>query len=193
MDNLYKTIRRIHLNSAFITSVFLLMYFISGLFLMMGSVFPRALKQTVSEQAALSAGKSESENIAEICNRYHIYGDETVKIIPGNKKSYSYFRPAYRAEILLDETLPAARVKISEGTIWSVMNDFHRLRGYTGNWAHRLWSLFYDLSCISLIVMALTGVYLWWKMERKKRLGIVFLLVSTGLTLFTVMYLATVC
>jgi len=193
MDNLFNIIRRIHLNAAFVTSVFLMMYFLSGLFLIMGGTFPRALKETLSEQVAVPAGRTESENITEICKRYNIYGEETVKPIAGNKKSYAYFRPAYRAEILLDGSGSTARVKISEGTFWSAMNDFHRLRGYAGSWTHRLWSLFYDLSCISLVVMALTGAYLWWKMERKKRLGIIFLFISTGLTVFTVMYLIAVC
>ena len=97
MDNLHKTIRNIHLYSAFVTSVFLFMYSLSGVFLVMGNIFPRALKETLSENVAVTNDKPEAEAIAEICRRYNIHGEETFKIIPGNKKIYSYFRPAYRA------------------------------------------------------------------------------------------------
>ena len=45
------------------------------------------------------------------------------------------------------------------------MNDFHRLRAYTVD--HKVWAVFYDLSCIALFVFAFTGVYLWWKLEEK--------------------------
>ena len=192
MDKLFKIIRGIHLYAAILTSVFLLMYFISGGIMIMHTLFPRALKETVSEQVTLNT-KPETDNIAEICSRYTIHGSETVKELAGKKRSYSYYRPAYRAEILVDQTAATARVKISEGNGASVMNDFHRLKGYTGGWTHQIWSFLYDLSCVSLIVFALTGVYLWWKKERKKRAGIIFLLASTGITVFTIIYLMVIC
>ena len=192
MDKLFKIIRGIHLYAAILTSVFLLMYFISGGVMIMHTLFPRALKEIVSEQVTLNA-KPEAENIAEICSRYTIYGEVTHKELPGKKKSYSYYRPAYRAEILVDQTAGTARVKISKGNGASVMNDFHRLKGYTGSWKHQIWSFLYDLSCVALIVFALTGVYLWWKKARRKSVGIIFLFVSTGITVFTVIYLITIC
>ena len=193
MDNLFNTIRRIHLYSAVLTSSFLLMYFLSGGVLIMNTLFPRALKEILTEQVSINGSKPQADNIAEICQRFNIHGEETIKDIAGSKKSYSYYRPAYRAEILIDGASGTAKIKIAEGKIWSVMNDFHRLRGYTGNWAHQIWSLFYDLSCISLIVLALTGVYLWWKKDKKKRFGILFLFASTGVTLFTILYMLAIC
>lgn len=186
--------RRIHLFASLVTATFLLIHFLSGAVLVAGGqIFPRALTETLSEQISVTGSRPEADNIAEICKRYSIHGEETVKTIPGNKKSYSYFRPAYRAEILLDEAGGTARIKISEGTIWSVMNDFHRLGGYTGGWSRMLWSLLYDLSCISMIILAITGLFLWWKMERSKRLGTIFLFVSSGITVFIIMYIIAIC
>jgi hypothetical protein len=193
MDNLYNIIRKIHLYSSFVTAAFLLMFFLTGAVMIMGKIFPRPMKETFNQEVVIQEDKTEAENLGEICNRFNIQGELTVKTLAGNKKSYNYYRPSYRAEILLNEANANARVKITEGNFWAAMNDYHRLRGFTGNWAHKLWFLFYDLSCIALILMALTGVYLWWKLEKKKKAGIIFLFASTGLTIFTVMYILAVC
>ena len=193
MDNIFNTIRKIHLYAAFITSAFLLMFFLSGAVMILGKIFPRPMKETANLQVALQENKSETDNILEICKRFNIRGEETIKTLPGDKKSYSFYRAAYRAEIIVNNGGRNAMVKIREGNFWAAMNDFHRLLGFNGNWAHKLWYISYDLSCIALIVMALTGVYLWWKLEKKKKVGIVFLFLSTGLTLFTIMYILAVC
>ena len=193
MDKLFNTIRRIHLYASFVTATFLLMYFLTGAFMIMGKLFPRGFTETLSEQVTVNAGMPEADIIASICNQYNIHGEVTIKNLQDNKKIYNYFRPGYRAEILVNEAVGTARVKVSQGKFPAVMNDFHRLSGYTGSWIHQLWSLWYDITCISLIVMALTGVYLWWKLERKKKTGIIFIFVSTGITVFTIMYIVAVC
>jgi hypothetical protein len=193
MDKLFITIRKVHLYSSFVTAAFLLMFFLTGAVMIMGKIFPRPMKESLNQEVVIQSGKLETENIAEICKRFNIRGEETVKALPGGKKSYSYFRAAYRAEIVLYEENATARVKVTEGNFWAAMNDFHRLRGFTGNWAHKLWFLLYDLSCIALVLMAITGVYLWWKLEKKKKTGIIFLFVSTGITIFTVMYIIAIC
>ena len=193
MDKLFIVIHKIHLYASFVIATFLLMYFLSGAVIIMGNIFPRENVITISEKVALKDKLSEEETVTNISTQYEIHGvkNKITKTNGGN--NYAFTRPGYRAEINFIEGQDSIQVIIRKGTFWSGMIYFHRLRGITGGWSHKVWIVLYDLSCIALLVFAFTGIYLWWKLERKKLLGIVFLFLSTGLTVFTIWYLMVVC
>ena len=193
MDKIFLVIRKVHLYASFVIASFLLMYFLSGAVMIMGNIFPRKNVKSLSEKVALKNYHSEAEAIKEISGQFDIHGRESITTNANGGRNYNFIRPGYRAEIIFVEGKDSIQVNIKEGTFWSVLNDFHRLRGYSGSWTHKVWAVIYDLSCIALLVYAFTGVYLWWKLERKKRLGIIFLFASTGITVFTIWYLMAVC
>lgn len=193
MDKIFLVIRKLHLYASFVIASFLLMYFLSGAIMIMENIFPRKNVKTLSEKVALKSNKAEAEAINEISSRYNIHGRESNITNANGGRNYTFIRPAYRADIIFVEGKDSIKVNIKEGTFWSAMNDFHRLRGYAGSWTHKVWAMLYDLSCIALLVFAFTGVYLWWKLERKKRLGTIFIFASTGITVFTIWYLMAVC
>ena len=189
MDKIFSIVRKLHLYASFVIASFLLMYFLTGAVIIMNKVFPRK-NTTLSENVALKTGQAPEDAIKEIISRYNIHGNETRTTGP-NGFTYTFIRPAYRSDITFVDKEGNFRVNIRKGTFWAAMNDFHRLRGYSG-WAHKIWAVLYDLSCIALIVFALSGIYLWWKLERKKIPGAIFLLISSGITVFTIWYLIAV-
>lgn len=183
---MYRTIRKIHLYSAFVVLAFLLMYFITGAVIIMEDVFPR---KTAPEIKIISIDSFDlSKPIHEqICERYNIRGTQVSK-----EWHKAYVKPGYRAEIKFIEG-KKVQLKIDRGSFGRTMSDFHRLRGYTGHWTHIVWALLYDLSCMALLVFAFTGLYLWCRLERKKTAGFLLLMLSTGLTVFTIVYIFWVC
>lgn len=183
---MYSIIRKIHLYTAFVIAAFLLMYFVTGGVMVFESLFPRANKKTTIETLAIERSGSDEKIIKDVCSKFSVHGELRVNSSDGNKV-YRFSRPGYKAELSRVHA-DSIRVTIREGTFGSVMNDFHRLRGYEGSWTHIVWAFLYDLSCISLLVFALTGIFLWWKSEKNKALGVVFLLLSTGITAFTITY-----
>lgn len=193
MDKIFLVIRKLHLYASFVIASFLLMYFLSGAVMIMGNIFPRKNVKTLFEKVALKNNQVEAEAIKEIFRQYDIHGVESKITNANGGRNYNFIRPGYRAEIIFVEGKDSIKVNIKEGTFWSAMNDFHRLRGYTGSWTHKVWAVLYDLSCIALLVFAFTGVYFWWKLERKKLLGTIFIFASTGITVFTIWYLVAVC
>ena len=66
----------------------------------------------------------------------------------------------------------------------------HKIRGYDDQVLFDLYALFCDLAGVSLILFAVSGVYLWWKRTRKHFWGIVCLGVSCAYGLGMVVYLA---
>jgi len=191
MGKFYNTIRKVHLYTSFIIGAFLLMYFITGGVLIMHDLFPRKTQEEVSQSIPISSSINEPEIISSIKKQYNISGFEKRNAKEDGRVNYSFTRPGYTAQIMLIPGNLMAEVKIQKGTFASVMNGFHRLRGFDGL-PHFLWAIFYDLSCIALIIFSISGIYLWWKLMRQKTTGFIFLLVSTGLTLFTVLYLLAV-
>ena len=189
---MYTLIRRIHLYSAFIIAPFLLMYFVTGGVMILEDVFPRINKETINQKMAIDRDAPDRRTLKDVCERFDIYGELSTKPSSNGRTAYHFFRPGYRAEISFINA-DSVQLRIHEGTMASVMNDFHRLRGYKGSWTHLAWAFLYDLSCVALIVFAFSGVYLWWKLERNKRTGVIFLIVSTSITAFTILYLYQVC
>jgi hypothetical protein len=125
--------------------------------------------------------------VNQICERYNISGRQISK--EWNK---IFVKPGYRAEIKFIDG-KNVQVTIHRGSFGRTMSDFHRLRGYEGHWTNILWAILYDLSCFALLVFAFTGIYLWWILERKKTTGLLLLLLSSGLTVFTIIYIFLVC
>ena len=192
MDRLFIVIRKIHLYASFVIASFLLMYFLSGAVMIMGKIFPRKNVLSVTEKIALKKNQAEEDAVSEITMQYNIHGTENKLSTANGGRNYVFTRPGYRAEINFVQGQDSINVRIRKGTFWSAMNDFHRLRGFT-SWSYIIWALFYDLSCVALLVFAFTGIFLWWKLERKKWLGTIFIFLSTGLTVFTIWYLIVVC
>ena len=191
MAKMFVLVRKIHLYSAFVIAAFLLMYFITGIVLIMENNFPRKNVKEVSEKIFFNHAEAEEVTLAHLCKKYEIHGHER-KTLQGNGITYSYFKPGYRAEIIFTANEDSVLLKIKKGSFGVLMSDFHRLRGFDSI-IHILWGVFYDLSCLALIVFAFTGLYLWLKIEKQKLIGIIFLLTSTVVTAFTVWYLMTVC
>ena len=71
----------------------------------------------------------------------------------------------------------------------NILVGFHRMHGYGGGWLYNIWLVFYDLASLSLILFAVSGTYLWWRLARRRWLGWVLLGVSWGYATITVVYL----
>jgi len=190
MVKIFPLVRKLHLYAAFAIAAFLLMYFVTGTIIIMGETFSRKSIPKISEKHFISI-ESEFVIVARLRRQFQIQGEERKKI-EEKQTVYSYSRPGYKADIIFPVNEDSVSINLSEGSFGKVMNDFHRLRGFNSV-AHIIWGVLYDLSCIALFLFALSGLYLWWKIERNKLVGGFFFLTSTAITVFTIWYLITVC
>ena len=189
---MYIVLRKVHLYSCFIVATFLLMYFVTGGAMVLESVFPRKSKNTTVQTLAIESNASDDKIMQGISSKFQIEGKLRITKSSEGNAVYHFRRPGYHAELARIKS-DSVRVTIKEGSLGSIMNDFHRLRGYEGKWTHIIWALLYDLSCVALVIFAFSGVYLWWKLEKDKKTGIIFFLASTVVTGFTILYLYQVC
>jgi len=190
MVKMFPLVRKLHLYTAFTIAAFLLMYFVTGAVIIMGETFSRKNIRETSEKQFIG-NESEFAIVARLRKQFQIQGEERKKI-ETKQTVYAYFRPGYRAEIIFPANKDSVLINLSQGGFGKLMNDFHRLRGFNGL-ARIVWGVLYDLSCIALFLFGLSGLYLWWKIEKNKLAGGFFFLTSTAITVFTIWYLITVC
>ena len=63
------------------------------------------------------------------------------------------------------------------------------MHNYGGGWLYDIWVVFYDLASASLILFAISGIYLWWRLTRRKLWGWICLGISWGFAAVTICYL----
>jgi hypothetical protein len=92
-----------------------------------------------------------------------------------------------------EAVVPAAggtvRITTSQFSTRQTLVHFHRLHGYGGGWVYDLWMIMYDLASAAMILFAASGIYLWYKLTKRRLLGWVLLAVSFSFAIGTMLYL----
>lgn len=187
---MYDRIRQIHLFTAFILTVFVLMYFITGLVMIFENTFQRkdnSVTTIVKEIPGIR--ESSGDNlIAELRRNFQVSGQYQMQKT-GARTVVDFRHPGTEANVVLTDRSDSVKVTMKRKNFVAVMHQFHRLHGYHGGWNYRLWAFLYDLSALSMIVFAITGVYLWYKTERNRLPGWLILIGFTLFTGYTLIYL----
>jgi hypothetical protein len=66
----------------------------------------------------------------------------------------------------------------------------HKVEGYDGEILFNLVAFFGDLTGLSMIVFAISGVYLWWKRTKNRLWGVLCLIASCAYAAGMMLYLA---
>jgi hypothetical protein len=61
-------------------------------------------------------------------------------------------------------------------TLYTVVQRIHTLRGFKGGWAYTAWAVMYDVSCLAMILFAITGIIMWFRKRKQFRHGWWYLL-----------------
>ena len=189
---MYDAIRRIHLYTGVGLLAFVVMYFVTGYVLIHHDWFPDtpAEKSTREESLASAPGASPEEFSALLQRQFDLRGKRQppVRMKDGGWK-FEYFRPGVTHEAVVPPAGVRVRITTSRHSTPRTLIHFHRLHGYGGGWMYDMWMVLFDLASLSMIVFALTGIYLWYKLTRRRALGWALLAVSISFTAGTIVYL----
>ncbi len=169
-----------------ILGVFLLMYFVSGYVMIRPAIFGEGKPEVSRRTAAVSAPHT-PERLASLAS---ITGQPSP---PRRRKDglweYRFFRPGYNASLVLSADGNQAEITETRHGWQRTAIGFHRLHGYTGGPLYALWAVAMDLASGSMIVFAFTGVYLWFKLEKRRWPGALILAAGFVYCAFTLAYL----
>jgi hypothetical protein len=188
---MYRWLRNVHLVTGLFSVLFLLTYGLSSVQMAHRSWFslqprvtedriavgtevvncPRALARALMESRGLRGGLNEVEETVD--------GYELRISRPGTEYEVSYSRATGQA-----------RIRMIRANFMGLLNALHHVAGFSrGDALEKTWAAFVGLVSVGLIVLALTGIYLWFKLYKERRVGVILLAVSLSYSLALAVYL----
>ena len=187
---LYNLIRRLHLFATFFLAAFILMYFATGFVMIFEDNFQRKDEQVEKMSHAISPVQTlNNDSLAQwLKQKFNIRGQYKVRQ-DDHQSVVNFWHPGTVTEVRITHRADSVYLTTKKGNLYTTMHHFHRLHGYQGGMNYYAWSFIFDLSALSMIVFALSGLYLWYKTERERLAGWVVMITFTTLTALTIIYL----
>ncbi len=190
--NSYTLLRKIHLYSGLILMTFVVMYFVTGYVMVHHDWFPHAEPVATTRTEPLEFAAVEDPKA------YSLYLQQTFDLRGKRQEPrrgddgswrFRYFRPGTFHEAVVAADGKSVTITSRDETAHATMVGYHRLHGYGGGWLYDVWAVLYDLASLSMILFAISGIYLWYRLTRRKLVGWIFLGVSYGYAGMTILYL----
>jgi hypothetical protein len=189
----YPLFRKIHGYSGLMLLLFVVMYFVTGLPIVHPGLLPASEPRVTTDRVGLSLeGEPTADELSRHVQEVTAFRGRAVSTVRDDDGRWqlAYERPGTSLRVEVGPDLATASVREEDRGLRGRVVELHRLHGFHGGIAFGLWGLLYDLVSVSMIVFALSGIYLWYRRTRDRRLGWVMLAVSWGFALFTTVYLA---
>lgn len=188
---MFNRIRQIHLFAAFILTTFILMYFITGFVMIFGETFERKENSVrkLSKEIPGIHNVSSDTLVSLLKEHFDLHGRYEISRNKSQQTIVDFRHPGTETNVAFGQGSDTVNVIIKKKNFVTVMHQFHRLRGYEGGLNYKAWAFLYDLSSLSMIVFALSGIYLWYKVERNRLPGWLVIITSTAFIAFTIYYL----
>ena len=189
---MYDLIRKIHFYLAALVLSFLVMYFLTGYPMIHEGLLdnPNPRQTTRSEALQFAGEKEPAEYALYLQKTYQLRGKrEAPQRLSDGSWRFRYVRPGTLYEAIVSADGASVRITESRDSLRRTLIGFHRLHGYGGGLLYDLWAVFYDLASLSLIVFAVTGVYMWYKLTARRLLGWILLGSSFAYSAAMVLYL----
>ncbi|MEO5602794.1 MAG: PepSY-associated TM helix domain-containing protein [Cyclobacteriaceae bacterium] len=188
---MFHKIRQLHLFSAFVLASFILMYFITGLVMTLEETFKRNETSSTTFVKFIpgiqQAGNDELLTLLK--TSLDVHGQYGIQNPSPNQTVITFRHPGTETIVVIENGSDSVQTTVRKKDFVTVMHQFHRLHGYRGGFQYHLWAFMFDIASLSMIAFAFTGVYLWYKVEKRKMAGWVVLTVFTAFTGFTIFYL----
>jgi hypothetical protein len=91
--------------------------------------------------------------------------------------SFDVQRPGQFANVKLDATTGKGSLKTTELNAWSILHILHIFSGHgdkNWKWAN-VWKFFSDATAVLMVVLALSGFYMWLNLKSARRWGLISL------------------
>ncbi|MCC7146062.1 MAG: PepSY-associated TM helix domain-containing protein [Phycisphaeraceae bacterium] len=189
---LYDIMRKVHLYAGLVLLSFVVMYFVTGYVMIRESLFKGAepVETTTTHAVALNLQLDDATLSAQLQEQFSIPGKRAESRRRGDGTTlFSYFRPGRATEVTLSPDRTLVTLKQTDRDWHGIMVGLHRLHGYGGGWFYNVWALIYDLASAAMVVFALSGIYMWWKLSKRKWGGALVLLIGWGYTAAIIVYL----
>ena len=189
---MYKWIRNTHLLIGLFACLFLLMYGVSSVQMAHNKWFSNRPAVTESE-IALTTGVNEARSVArELMDRHGLKGELAQVRQTGQSFNFRIVRPGTVYEVAYTPETGTAKVKTNVANFMGMLNRIHHIGGLWHDFTlTNIWAIFVGLISVALIVLSLTGIYLWFKIHTERVIGVILLTLSLGYSLTLIVLIRT--
>jgi hypothetical protein len=181
---MYRFLRNTHLLLGLFCFLFVLMYGLSALQMAHRRWFD--LKPNITESTVQATpGASDARQVArELMDRQDLWGDiAQIRKTPAGA-AFRIQNPGAVYEVEYSAETGAAKVKANSPDFLGMLNRLHHVEGlYHDHILSNLWGVFVGVVSVALIVLGGTGIYLWFKLHKERKIGLVLLVVSLSYSL----------
>lgn len=174
---MYKTIRNLHLLFASFSLPFLIMYGVSAVQMSHSTWFQ--MKPAVHErQLVLAAGQMDARAIArDIMDRDNTVRGEVSNVQTSDGAiSLRIIVPGTVHEVRYHRETGAAQVKTNVAGVMGMLNRLHHWAGF---WhepiSMKAWAFAVAVVSAALLLLGVTGLYMWFTRRPERRIGLVLL------------------
>lgn len=179
---MYRLLRNTHLFLGLAAFLFLLMYGVSAVQMAHNHWF--SMKPTVSEtRVTLARNTSDDPRaIARALRSIGVRGDMGAVSVSDAGCKFEVARPGAYYKVDYARATREAKVRIQTTGFMAVLNRIHHLRGAWHDYAPlNAWGVMVGLVSAGLILLGVTGIYLWFTIHSERIIGVVLLAINLGI------------
>jgi len=175
----YLVLKQIHLISSIILLVFIFIFLITGIVIVNRNLFE--IPGTEENQSKILVEKQMTGSPEEYSNylkeKFGFKGRQFQTHEKNGNWTFQFNFQGSNKRITLTPAQDTFYIRTStqKMTLLTVSSKLHHMRGFSGGWEYTLWGIFYDLTTISLIIFAITGVLMWFRLRTRYTSGWWFL------------------
>ncbi|HYW97255.1 MAG TPA: PepSY-associated TM helix domain-containing protein [Bacteroidales bacterium] len=183
--------RKVHLVTSMFVIVFTAFFLLSGFMMIRYDLFPAGEPVRYVKTLPMTVPVSDHpEHLGkQIKHAYDLRGrmDKPIQLKDG-RWHFFFARPGVTQMAIISLDHDSIQITRTEQlTVPRVVNRIHHLRGYTGGWKYLIWGVLYDMSALSLLVFALTGILMWFPMRKGYPYGWWFVGTGFGITILVIL------
>jgi hypothetical protein len=180
--------RRLHFYLGLYFIFFIWLFSISGLVLNHGKwpfadFWPEREETSSTHAIAIPVADGDLEAARALMSQLGIVGEvnSTERDPTGQEFKFQVTRPGQTVNVEADFAARSAEVKEIRVNAWGVMSALHHFTGVSMDdperqrdwWLTTLWSIAMDAIALGLVLLVASGLYLWYRLKRKRALGLV--------------------
>ncbi|MBI4664165.1 MAG: PepSY-associated TM helix domain-containing protein [Verrucomicrobia bacterium] len=175
--------RKIHIYAGMFSILFIVFFGLSGFILnhrwKLWEWFPSRVETTREIAVQIPADGADLQKARAILKQINIDGELQRIVSEPTKQSFSFDvqRPGQTANVKLDTVSGKGTLKTTDLNAWSILHIMHIFSGHgdkNWKWAN-VWKFFSDLTAIIMVILAVSGFYMWLNLKTARRWGLIFL------------------
>lgn len=190
--------RKIHIYAGMFSMLFIIFFGVSGFMLnhrwSIWNWFATRVETTRDVTVQIPSDGTDLQKARAILKQLGVDGEIHRIVSEPVKQTFSFDvqRPGQFANVKLDASNGTGTLKTTDFNAWSILHIMHIFTGHGDkNWVWaNVWKFFSDLTAIIMVVLALTGFYMWWNLKTARRWGLIFLELGAAVFVLLVWFLS---